>query len=541
MGLLLADLLAFVNGLRKRDGHGGIAARLLPPFLLGTMYWLLGSMMLEHPQLLMALHERGDAQSILMAAALSPCPIVAGWVAFAHMHRQLFEAPELTLWLSAPMWKGRAALQVFLRATGTALLWACALAAPFATQLLWMSRAPAFAYCLLPVGVAIAVIPSLGATLALQIVLMRCASGRAARTLLSLTSAVASFGFPVFLLTEVFAGAPARAMALIDASHVDLGPAPLVAAATQILAAAAKGTLDTWSLQRGLWLLVATTVAFLVVAPLHPIAAQNHLLAYRPRRLHAGRWPVQTAAAIRYKEFAQTLQQPGAMWQMVIVAAMTCLLAKENLLVHEIRDSARLPQWLQDSAAMTVLWCLAVTMLLYTHMGRLAIWDGVQWPLYLQSPIAPGALLNGKLQTVAILLLWPIAVALFAGWFWFGAGPRTMLVFLGFALAGTLAALAAIAAVGTWPWLVRQELDGRLTQGSRGFIGSLALMLAFHTAIAPGYVIFTLAKNGMRGRSTELIQMLPWVIGGALLLGLAQLSIAQWIALRNYRRLLAPR
>ena len=44
MGLLLADLLAFVNGLRKRDGHGGIAARLLPPFLLGTMYWLLGSM-----------------------------------------------------------------------------------------------------------------------------------------------------------------------------------------------------------------------------------------------------------------------------------------------------------------------------------------------------------------------------------------------------------------------------------------------------------------------------------------------------------------
>src|SRR5258706_16374052 len=116
MGLLLADLQGLVNGLRRRAGHGSLVARLLPPLLLGAMYWLLGGMLLlEHPEMLAVLHRRGDGQTILMAAALSPCPIVAGWVGFAHVHRQLFEAPELTLWLSAPLWRGRATRQVLLR------------------------------------------------------------------------------------------------------------------------------------------------------------------------------------------------------------------------------------------------------------------------------------------------------------------------------------------------------------------------------------------------------------------------------------------
>src|SRR5262249_15087000 len=193
-----------------------------------------------------------------------------------------------------------------------------------------------------------------------------------------------------------------------------------------------------------------------------------------------------------------TLQQPGALWQMLIVAAMTCLLAQQQVVVHGILATTTLPAELRHGAAMAALWCLSVTMLLYAHMGRLAVWDGAQWPLYMRAPMSPGALLRGKLQTIALLLLWPIAVAAFAGAQWFGASLATVLAFAGFAVAGTLAALAAIACVGTWPWLVRRELDGRLSQGSRGLIGSIALMLVFELAVAPGFVAWQLLDDAGR-------------------------------------------
>jgi hypothetical protein len=540
MGLLLADLRAIGNGLSRRDAHGGLAARVLPPLLLGGMYGLLGSTMLAHPELLPALHRHGNAQSILVAASLSPCPIVAGWIAFAHVHRQLFEGPELPLWFLAPMWRGRAALQVFARAVVVALLWAIALSAPFAAQLLHAGRAPLFAWALLPLAVATAVVPSLGASLALQILLMRCAGGRAARTLLSLLSALASFGFPVFLLAEVFVGAPARVLALEQPGAVDRGASPLVATAADLLAAAARGVVDGGALRSALLLLGATLVLFVAVAPLHPVAAQNHLLAYRPRRRRGGSWPVTPAASIRHKELTQTLQQPGALWQMVIVAAM-CLLASQQPMIREILEATALPRQIRQIAAMAALWCLAVTMLLYTHMGRLAIFDGPQWPLYLQAPLAPATLLRGKLAPIALLLAWPAAVAAFAGMREFGADLLTVATFAGFAAAGTLAALAVIAAIGTWPWLVRRELDGRLTQGSRGLVGSLALMTCYLLAVAPGYVAYRLALAEARTQRPDFGPLLPLALGAAFALGALEFAAAGWLAVRNYRRLLAPR
>ena len=542
MGLLLADLQGVANGLRQRAGHGSLVARVAPPLVLGAMYWLLGSMLLEHREIVQALHRHGDAQSILMAAALSPCPVVAGWVGFAHVHRQLFEAPELALWLCAPAWPGRAAVQVLLRAAGAALLWALALAAPFALQLLRAAGAPAGAYPLLPLAIAAAVLPTLGATLVLQLVLMRLAAGRAARTLLGILSAFASFGFPVFLLTQVFSGAPARAVQLAQSHAVDQGASPLVTTATELLVSAARGAADPAALQRSLLLLLATAAAFALAAPLHPVAAQNYGLAYRPRRLRGGHWPAAPAAAIRTKEIVQTLQQPGALWQMLIVAAMTCLLAQQQLVVREMLGDVALPAPIRHCAAMAALWCLSVTMLLYAHMGRLAVWDGPQWPLYMQAPIAPATLLRGKLQTIALLLLWPIAATVFAGVQWFEAGPGTVLAFIGFASAGTLAALAAIASIGTLPWLLRRELDGRLGQGARGLVGSIALMLTFQFAIAPGFVAFELLDQAAhRGHRPDAAALLPAALAAAFGIGLLEFGLAAWSALANYRRLLAPR
>jgi hypothetical protein len=113
--------------------------------------------------------------------------------------------------------------------------------------------------------------------------------------------------------------------------------------------------------------------------------------------------------------------------------------------------------------------------------------------------------------------------------------------FAGFAAAGTLAALAVIAAIGTWPWLVRRELDGRLTQGSRGLVGSLALMTCYLLAVAPGYVAYRLALAEARTQRPDFGPLLPLALGAAFALGALEFAAAGWLAVRNYRRLLAPR
>lgn len=104
-----------------------------------------------------------------------------------------------------------------------------------------------------------------------------------------------------------------------------------------------------------------------------------------------------------------------------------------------------------------------------------------------------------------------------------------------------MAALAAIISIGTWPWLIRQETDGRITQGSRGFVGSLALMIVFHLAIAPGYLAYHVLGTTTASQRPDCEKLLPYALIGALLIGLLQFALSTKIALGNYRRLLAPR
>jgi len=542
MHLLLADLRAVVNGLR-RDGRGSMTGRLLPPLTLGCMYWLLGRMLLDHWEFLSVVRSGGDPLDYLVAHALSPCPIVAGWIGFAQAQRQLFEAPELPLWLSAPMWRGRAALQVLVRSGSTALLWAAALALPLLLQLLSLAAAGSVAFWVLPLALATAVLPSLCVVLTVQVVLMRMAHGRAARALLSSASSLAAFGFPMFLLVQVFAGASGRAQQLSAAARDGAQPSPLVAAASRIVEAGLHDTLSFAVLQPALILLGSTIAIFVLTARLHPIAVQNHRLAHRPRRISRRSWPASPMAAMRRKEIAQLLQQPGAMLHMLVVGAMVYLLAAKKLLVRDILASVGLPAEVCQCAAMLALWFLAVLMLLYAHMGRLAIWDGQQWPLYLQAPVRHATLLVAKLQVIAVLLLWPVGVSAAAGVHWFGAGLGTVVVFAGFALAGNIIALAVVAAVGTWPWLVRREVDGRISQGSRGLIGSIVLVMTFYLALSPALV--TWWTLGERSRFVvggfDMVTKTPLLLLGAFGFASVLASGSLWLSARNYRKLMQAR
>lgn len=545
MGLLRADLQSLANGFRA-DGRPSLVGRFVPPLVLAAMHWMLGAMLLEHRRMLPLLDRGGDPVEYLFAHALSPGPVVAGWIGFALAQRQLFEAPELPLWQSAPLRRGRAAVQVYLRSTGTALLWALALCFPLLAQMLAAADAEPRSWIAATIALPCVVIPPLGAVLLIQIGLLAIARGAWAKIVLSATSALAAFGFPVFLLAQVFFGTSNSAEHLVRTAERSPASNPATASAARVIAESLDGpvTAGAWA---SLLLPVAAIVALaLLVAPLHPRAVQNHELARSQRRGRRSRWPAGPVAVLRKKEFAQILQQPGALVHMLLVGAMVHLFAVQGTFVGGFLAGDRLPPELRQCAAMCVLWFLAVLMLLYTHMGRLCAADGAQWPLYLQSPTTPRTILSAKLQSIGALMLWPVMMATWAGIQWLDAGSAAWLPFLGIATAGTLVALAVVAVVGTWPWLVRPETDGRLTQGSRGLVGSMVLVFSFYLAISPAFAgwLWMLQRFDLQPVD-EVRKAMRSLWPSALLMGFGfaglALSLAIPLAKRNYGKLLAPR
>lgn len=542
MGLLRADVTAAVNGL-LRDGRGSLLPRVLPPLLLGAMYWLLGRVLLEQPELLRLLRRGGDSMQVLFGAALAPCPIVAGWVGLAHAQRQLFEAPELTLWFGAPIWSGRGAAQVLARAAATAMLWAFALCLPFALQLVVAADAGIAGGLLAAAAIATAVLPLLCVAVGVQLVLLRFASGRWARILLSASGSLAAFGFPVFLLLQVFTGAPQRAAALDAAARGDDAASPLVAPGAQALTALVRGEPLAPHVLPLVWPLVAAAALFALAAPLHGVAVQNHRLAEPRRRSRARTFAERAVAALRQKEFAQLRHQRGAMLHMLLVAAMVFVLAQQRVIGRSIDEIRVLAPEVRQVAQLLVYWFLAVLMLLYAHMGRLAAWDGPQWPLFTRAPIAARTLLLGKLQAIALLMLWPMLVAALVGVQFLDAGPRTLLAFVALAGAGSLIALGVVAAIGTMPVLLRRELDGTLQHAPRGLAGSILLVAAFEAAVAPMFVWWHFALGAVQRSELpgSLAALFPEALLLAAALGAGVFGVGCLVALGNYRRLLRPR
>jgi len=545
MGLLRADLQSLANGLRA-DGRASLVSRFLPPLVLAAMHWTMGALMLQNQRLLRLVDDGGQPMQNLIGNALSAGPVVAGWIGFALAQRQLFEAPELALWRSSPMGAGRAATQVLLRAFGTSMLWAFALCAPMLAHLLLQAHAGPLAWAAAAIALVAVVAPPLCFVLAVQIAVMRLSRGPIARAALSAISSLSAFGFPVFLLAQVFYGGADNATELARGAERGQDAARGPAAAARLVAECADGAASASSWLAALAPLVAMLVAFFAVAPLHPVAVQNHELARSSGRGRRSSWPHRAVAALRKKEFALLFQQPGALVHMLLVGAMVHMFAAQGTFVGGFLAGDRMPPETRQCAAMLTLWFLAALMLLYTHMGRLCTTDGPQWPLYLQSPIAPATLLRAKLQSIGMLMLWPVAVAAWAGAQWLQAGTSAILPFLGFACAGTIMALAIVAVVGTWPWLVRQEGDGRLTQGARGIVGSLTLVFSFYLAVSPAFVAWVWLLDRFQNiPDHEIREALASLLPPMLLVafGFAGLlfAIAGPLARRNYSRLLAAR
>ncbi|MCB9876913.1 MAG: hypothetical protein H6835_04840 [Planctomycetes bacterium] len=544
MKLLLADLRALVNLPATAIGRRATFGLLVGLLLLGALSWWFASTVADNPRLLLLLEQRGQGASLrgLLGYGLMACPMVSTWLGLAMAQRQLFETPELWLWRTAPLPGWRGPLQVLLRAAFLSAVWAGALAGPFVVALLRRSPAGPTAYALLPVAIVACTLPLLATLLSAQIAMARFLSGRALRMVFAALAGAASVGFTLWLLLQLFTTRQHRVQELVDAAAPTRALPPTIEAAAQLLERAASGTAGLADLLPVLGWIGGATALFFAAALLHPRAHERHLEADRPLwRGRGRRWPASLPAAIRKKEFAQVLQQPGALIGFVVFAVLVFGLAQQQVLVTGILANFRVPRELRVVVAMLTQWFLAVLFVLYTHMGRLSLWDGAQWSLYMAAPPRPRAILRGKLQAIAVFLLWPLLLVILAGVKLLDADLLAVSRFVGVAIGGTLAALGVIAVVGTWPRLMRPDRDGQILQGGKTFLAAMVMVTLFEVTLAPAAIAWWwLGDHPHSFTSAELAQLWPHIVGLAIgygaLVGLAGL----WLGGRNYRRLLQP-
>lgn len=544
MGLAAADLRALRNLPATGPGRRVLIATVLGLGLLGFMWWSVSTALLDHPRLLLRLHgASGDSLRTLLGTALMPCPIVAGWLGLSLAQRQLFEAPELLLWRTAPIASWRPPFQVLLRASFLTLLWAAALSLPFVATLLHRTaQASPLAWALVPVAIVACTVPVLCTVLTAQILVVRFLSGPVLRFVLAAVAGLASVGFTAWLLVGLFepaTGVTRDVLATPGAPH--RLPWTIDVAAT-LLANAARGVFDHAALRTaGSWLLLPLAV-FWFAAKLHPRAVERHLESVRPAtRRRARAWPTSVAAVVRKKELAQVLQQPGALLGFLFFALLVFALVRERVGIRGVFPPAQLASPAGHLATMTVEWFIAVLLVVYAHMGRLVLWDGPQWSLWMSAPVRPWSILRGKLQAIAIFLLWPLVlVGAFGSWS-LGVSGSTLATFVGIALGGTLTALGVIAAVGTSPLLMRPDEGGHITQGGRSFVAALVLVLVLELAMSPTVLVWPWIAQVDATDEGALRAAFGTAVGVAWLDGLAVAGLGIAIAVRNFRKLTAPR
>ncbi|MCA8964861.1 MAG: hypothetical protein KDC48_08235 [Planctomycetes bacterium] len=545
MGLLWADLRMLANLPVTPVGRRVAFGTLLGLLLLALMSWWIAGEVVVRPRLIAFARGGDPADSLraMLGAGLMPCPVAATWLGLALAQRQLFETTELGLWRVAPLPRWRPAVQILLRATFVASCWATALSAPFVVTMLRHAGAPWLAYALLPVALVVASAPLLCLLLSAQIVLVRFCSGRWLRLVLALAAAAASVGFSTWLLLGLFQSPEARRTA-IAATDPDTLPWTIDTGAA-LLAAATRGELAVAPLLGGLGWLAAAAVIFVAVAWLHPGAVERHQranqLLWRGSR---SRWHGSVARIVRKKEIAQVLQQPGALLGFFVFGFLVFALAKQRVLTAKILGDLDLPPQVAQFGAMLALWFVAVLLVLYAHMGRLALWDGAQWSLYMSSPTRPSSILRGKLTAVGVFLMWPLLLVAAAGAQQFGADRLVLWHFLAMALCGTAMALGVVAAIGTWPRLMQPDDGGQIVQSGRNFVAAMALVLCFELTLSPaliGWIALMDRADRQPLSLTQATAAAPTVLAIAATYGALVLGIGYAIGCRNYRRLLSPR
>jgi len=482
--LLWSDLQAVGNSVRQSGARGPLVGTIITLTLIGALSHLFGSVLVS------ALASRSDllpsqGTANLFALLFMPTSLISVWFGLAACQRQLFEAKDLDLVLTAPITTTRVVFLVFLRVWFLTTLYGVALVGPLAWQLLETMSAPPSARIVVAAGVALAAGPPVAAIMAVTISLLRWFSGRGTRLLLTILVSALSVAFSLFLLTAAF-GREKQAVALLDMAQSKRALPWMIEAAGNLVAASLGEPWQHDTVLRGIGFFLLAVILLYLCGQWYPRAVELSRQGRRPAfGLGLKRpWPASPVAALRRKEMARLLQEPRQLFGMLLYALMLFLAARSGLLIDGALGSEEAPWQARELVALMILWFLGVLMALPANFTRFVLGDGSQWDLFVCAPIRPGQLLNAKLQTACLVLLWPWLVVGAIGVSVLGVTTGTLLVYLALGLIGVFLALAILSPMATLPLLIKPQDDGSTGQHGRTLLAVFGLILLFECLVA---------------------------------------------------------
>lgn len=580
--LLVADLQAMGNLVRKGPGRRTLLGGLAVLALLAILSLALGSTVLRSPEmrgLLLGTYQGigggsgptggidtnpGGGSGTLLAMALGPSLALALWYGLSAGHRLLFETPEVQLCGNAPMPPQLLVAHAAIRAWWLGGLHGLALSGPATALMLNWLGADWTSYAALPVAVFLCMAPVLVIALLSHLLLARFFSGRGMQVVLAAMMGVLSLGISGLLVATAFLDSE-DLRGLAGQVNEGLEPPLFAAGGAALLLATVEPVWDHGALLRTVGALVAALLFLMLAADLHPRAVECNQAARSRKgakggplakgsgasRLQGDRQgskPVGIGRAIAIKELCAFREQPRAALGLLLSTGMLWWLSREGGLSRTVERGAA--QW-PEFAGVTVmlgLSLLGLLLLLPAQTPRLVLADARSWNLYANAPVGPWALLRGKLAILGGIAFWPFLVAATLGITVIGVPKASVPWFLGVGVCVAATATGAIAAVGTWPRLVKGDIQDRTNLGLRALFTALLSIAALDLLALPltlpwAWVAVTNATYGTNstaaeqaGQTDPMITLAWLTLAETLLIGGGGLLLARW----NLARLLRP-
>ncbi|MBK8979469.1 MAG: hypothetical protein IPM29_26515 [Planctomycetes bacterium] len=536
--LLAADLRALVNVVGRREGRRSATATLVSLGFLLAVSWLFGQVLAMTPEVAELRHGL-DADRARAAAGtlLMPALVMTLWFSFGGGARQLFEAPTLGLWWTAPLSSRAITLALWLRFATIVAVWCTALTTP-ALSSLGGALGLRFGLPALAAAALCLTLPTVAFVFAVQILVQRYLFGRRARLVMAGITTVGSLAFSAILIVGGLAQRDA-AMAVVFAIRGRAVFPWLIEAPARLLAEDALGGVSatTALLAAATPLLAAVVLALL--GPLHRLAWE--IAGEAPESLGRRRrnrpWPTSAQAAVFRKELAQLLHQPGQLLGILFSTLIVVVLGASRFVGDHLDDARELPNGMRPVFMMLGLWLFAQLTVAPGCMVRLVVVDGRQWPLYMSAPVRTGALLLGKLRAAALLQAWPALVAVLIGATELGAGPAQIGLFLWIVPAGIAWTTALTGFVGTIPPLMRPAED---RNHLAVLLGVAILLLSLQLTALPGIWAWRALADWQAGEgpfatlslasATTVVVAVLWgvlLLLSALAFGVARLQLAR--------------
>ncbi len=135
--LLVADLRSTMNLALHREGRRVLLGAGLSLGFLFLVADAFGRILTMHPGATFGLDAGLPPPPLpaVLGTALSPGLLLATWFGFSGGPRQLFELPQITLWLTAPMHAPAILLATWLRFGTLVAIWCAAVCGPVARRL----------------------------------------------------------------------------------------------------------------------------------------------------------------------------------------------------------------------------------------------------------------------------------------------------------------------------------------------------------------------------------------------------------------------